>query len=109
MRMKITLHLILACGLIGAISSCKKEEYKGDAVFWQKTGNTFGTTVVSIDGVSSNITSDYSSAPSCGASGCAVFNDLEVGSHSYSASDGTSTWNGSITITRDNCTKYELY
>lgn len=75
----------------------------GDAIFWQEAGTGFGNTVVSINGLSSNITADYTSVPPCSSSGCAVFNDLEIGTYSFSASDGTYNWNGTITITKDGC------
>ena len=74
-----------------------KTEY-GDVIFWQQTGSGFGITVVDIDGVTSNITSEYGSTPDCGSSGCAVFNNLETGTYNYSASDGTDSWSGYITI-----------
>jgi hypothetical protein len=93
--------------LIVSMSSCKKTKY-GNVVFWQLTGSGYGLTVVSLNGVTSNITSEYSSAPECGASGCAVFNSLEVGSYNYSASDGTSNWSGSIEVT-EGCKTMKLY
>ncbi|NBP74893.1 MAG: hypothetical protein EBR35_02705 [Flavobacteriales bacterium] len=88
-------------------SSCKKTKY-GDATFWQQTGSGYDLTVVNIDGVTSNITSEYPSAPSCGSSGCAVFNHLETGTYNYTASDGTATWSGTVDITED-CSTYRLY
>ena len=53
-----------------------KEELTGDVTFWQQTNSGYGITVVELDGNSANITSEYNSAPDCGASGCAVFNNL---------------------------------
>lgn len=81
---------------------------KGKVTFWQRTGSGFGITVVSINGVSSNITSEYSSTPSCGDAGCAVFSDLKIGAYAFTASDGTSSWNGNVTITKDGCLTMEL-
>ncbi len=81
---------------------------EGDVVFWQQVGSGFGATVVSLNGVTSNITSEYSSAPDCGASGCAVFNGLKVGSYNYTATDGSSTWSGSALVTKGTCLKIKL-
>jgi hypothetical protein len=88
-------------------SSCKKTEY-GNVTFWQRTGGEYDLTVVSIDGVTSNITSEYPEAPSCGASGCAVFNQLKTGTYNYTASDGTDSWSGKVTVT-EGCKTVELY
>jgi hypothetical protein len=81
---------------------------KGNAIFWQLTGSGHSVTVVSVNGITSNITSEYSSAPSCGAAGCAVFNDLEIGTYNFGASDGTVNWSGTVTITKDGCTTKKL-
>ena len=89
------------------LSSCNKTKY-GNITFWQKTGSGYGVTVVSINGVTSNITSEKSSAPECGASGCAVFNQLETGTYDYTASDGTDNWSGQVTIV-EGCKTMELY
>lgn len=90
-----------------ALSSCNKTKY-GNVTFWQATGSGFGTTVVSLDGISSNISSEYDVAPSCGSSGCAVFNELETGTYNYSATDGVDTWSGTVTVT-EGCKTIELY
>ena len=80
----------------------------GDVTFWQELGSGYGITVVEIEGVTSVITSEYNSAPDCGQAGCAVFNNLDGGTHSYVASDGVYTWSGSVFI--DNgCLTLELY
>ena len=89
------------------MSSCNKTKY-GNVTFWQRTGGGYGITVVNLNGVSSNITSEYSSAPDCGESGCAVFNKLETGTYDYTASDGTDTWSGQVTVT-EGCKTVELY
>ncbi|MEN9915056.1 MAG: hypothetical protein RL528_1823 [Bacteroidota bacterium] len=105
--MKTTLLFTLILTVI-LFSSCKKTKY-GDAIFWQQTGSGYGPTVVSIDGVSSNITSEYLTSPSCGTSGCAVFNHLETGTYNFTASDGTATWSGTVNITEDGCATKRLY
>lgn len=80
----------------------------GNAIFWQASGSGFGATVVQVNGITSNITSEYSSAPDCNAAGCAVFNGLKVGVYNYTASDGSSSWSGTITINKDVCLTLEL-
>jgi hypothetical protein len=89
------------------LSSCHKTKY-GNVTFWQKTGGGFGITVVSLNSVTSNITSEYNSAPGCGTSGCAVFNQLETGTYNYSATDGTSSWSGTVDVV-EGCKTVELY
>jgi hypothetical protein len=106
MKTKTTLFLLTAALMVG-FAACNKTKY-GDVVFWQQTGSGYGITVVSVDGVTSNITSEYGAAPSCGSSGCAVFNGLDVGTYNYTASDGTDTWSGSVTVT-EGCTTFRLY
>ncbi len=104
--MKTKIFLFGALILIGA-SSCNKTKY-GNVTFWQQLGSGFGVTVVTIDGVSSNITSEYNGAPACGETGCAVFNQLETGTYDYAATDGTDVWSGTVTID-EGCTTVELY
>ncbi len=90
------------------LASCKKEKF-GNVTFWQQTGSGYGITVVNLNGVTSNITSEYDSAPSCGTSGCAVFNQLETGTYNYTASDGTNSWSGTVTVKEDGCTTMQLF
>lgn len=89
------------------LASCNKTK-TGDVTFWQQTGSGYGVTVVSVNGVTSNITSEYGAAPSCGTSGCAVFNGLDEGTYNYTATDGTANWSGSVTIT-EGCKTVKLY
>lgn len=88
------------------LTSCNKTKY-GNVTFWQKIGSGYGITVVSLNGVSSNITSETSAAPSCGAAGCAVFNKIETGTYNFTASDGTDNWAGQITV-KEGCETQEL-
>ena len=92
--------------IIFFMSNCSKTDY-GDAIFWQQTGSGFGITVVEINGVTSNISSEFNFPPDCGSSGCAVFNNLETGTYNFSASDGTNNWAGAITVS-EGCLKKEL-
>lgn len=101
------LFLLSLFGVLFFISSCNKTKY-GNVTFWQKTGSGYGITVVSLNGVTSNITSEKSAAPECGASGCAVFNQLETGTYDYTASDGTDSWSGKVTVI-EGCKTVELY
>ena len=87
------------------LQSCTKT---GDVTFWQATNSGFGITVVELSGITSNITSEYSAAPNCGDSGCAVFNGLEEGLYSYSASDGSAVWYGTVDV-ESGCLTLELY
>ena len=104
MKKIIKLSIVLFTTIL--FSNCTKVKY-GDVTFWQQTGSGYGITVVDIDGVTSNITSEYGSIPDCGSSGCAVFNNLETGTYNFSATDGTNNWTGAITIS-EGCTKREL-
>jgi hypothetical protein len=106
-KVSLFFAVLTAFVLTASLSSCVKTKY-GNVVFWQMSGSGYGITVVSLNGVTSNITSEYSSAPECGASGCAVFNSLEEGTYNYTASDGTSNWSGSIEIT-EGCKTMKLY
>jgi hypothetical protein len=105
--MKKTILLASTAMLLMIISSCGKVK-TGNVTFWQQSGSGYGVTVVSLNSVTSNITSEYASAPACGQAGCAVFNGIEEGTYTYSASDGTSNWNGSITIS-EGCKTMQLY
>ncbi len=99
---------ILLLSMIGfSVLSCRKTK-TGDVTFWQASGSGYDITVVSLNGNSANITSEYSSAPSCGTSGCAVFKGLEEGSYSYSASDGSYNWSGNIEV-KEGCKTVQLY
>ena len=106
--MKRLLFAAFAITMLFAISSCSKTEY-GEVTFWQFTGSGYGVTTVTLDGSSSNISSEYNGTPSCGASGCAVFSNVETGTYSYSATDGFDSWAGSVTISADQCLTVELY
>ncbi|MFM1771091.1 MAG: hypothetical protein RLZZ71_233 [Bacteroidota bacterium] len=105
--MKRNLFFAIVAIVTLTLASCGKIK-TGDVTFWQQTGSGYGVTVVSVDGITSNITSEYGAAPSCGSSGCAVFNGLDEGTYNYTATDGTDTWSGSVTVT-EGCTTVRLY
>ncbi len=89
------------------LSSCNKIKY-GDVTFWHTTASPHGFVAVTIDIDTKDITSEYTSAPDCGSSGCAVFNDLETGDYNYTATDGFDSWSGIVDIT-EGCLTIELY
>lgn len=97
------------------ISSCTKDditstppETSGQAMFWIASDLGVGTISVSCNGSTKTFNSYYSSgAPSCGASGAANFT-LIPGTYSYSASGGSLTWSGSITVTSGGCSKLQF-
>jgi hypothetical protein len=105
--MKKTILLASTAMLLIIISSCGKVK-TGNVTFWQQSGSGYGVTVVSLNSVTSNITSEYASKPACGEAGCAVFNGIEEGTYTYSASDGTSSWEGTTVIT-EGCKTIQLY
>jgi PKD repeat protein len=80
----------------------------GNVTFWQMTGSGYAETAVELNGITSTITGENDAAPSCGASGCAVFNNIKVGTYNYAASDGNATWSGTVKVTKNGCTTIEL-
>jgi len=72
----------------------------GDVTFWTNQDLGCGNIKVTITSYGSGtITSYYSSAPNCGATGCANFTGLAFGAYSFSAtSDGGCTWSGNIQV-----------
>jgi major membrane immunogen (membrane-anchored lipoprotein) len=98
-------------------TSCKKEDLlppiptgpdSGEGMFWTASDLGCGNITVTIGGISKVITSYYNTTiPDCTASGAATFN-LTPGTYSYTASCPGLSWNGSITITANGCTKIQL-
>jgi hypothetical protein len=105
--MKSKLFVLILLMLSFTMFGCRKERL-GEVTFWQASGSGYGITVVELNGVSSNITSEYNTAPNCGASGCAVFKGLPIGKHSYYATDGNSVWSGQVDIF-EGCLTLELF
>jgi hypothetical protein len=65
--------------------------------FWSNfNGSPISVTVNSV--YRGQISSYYSTSPSCNASGCVSIPFSTTGSYSYSATDGTYNWSGSGTI-----------
>lgn len=91
-----------------ANSSVIVEHKTGQVSFWQSGTPSYGITEVVINNISRYITSDYPDGiPDCDRDGCANFT-LPSGTYNFHASDGTYQWNGSVTITGDGCTKFQL-
>lgn len=83
-------------------------ETTGEAMFWIASDLGVGSITVSCNGVSRTFNNYYSSgAPNCGATGAANFT-LNPGTYNYTASGGTKTWSGSITVNSGGCSKMQL-
>jgi hypothetical protein len=77
-------------------------------MFWTGSDLGVGAITVNCNGTSRTLNSYYSSgAPSCGASGAANFT-LNPGTYAYTASGGSLTWSGTITVTAGGCSKLQL-
>jgi hypothetical protein len=79
----------------------------GNVVFWKDASCACGTTTIIIGTVAAQITTNTSTVPVCGDLNTATFK-LRIGNYSYSATDGTKTWNGNITITKYSCLGLQL-
>jgi major membrane immunogen (membrane-anchored lipoprotein) len=112
---KLIMALLVAFGFM-ILNSCTDEATPsptpppttGDAMFWIASDLGVGPITVYCNGSSQTFNSYYSSgAPSCGASGAANFS-LNPGTYPFTASAGSSTWSGSITVTAGGCSKMQL-
>ena len=80
----------------------------GQATFWVASDLGVGNITVTCNNATQTITGFSSTGvPSCGASGCANFN-LNPGTYTFSASGGSLTWNGTITVTSGVCSKQQF-
>jgi hypothetical protein len=93
-------------------SSAEKDNssciYKGNAVFW--TNVNFGENIeVTVNGQTALITAYYSTAPTCGGSGCANFL-FAPATYAFSAQtvSGSYTWNGNVVINSKGCSSLQL-
>jgi hypothetical protein len=79
------------------------------AVYTTRATTQTGSTTVTIDNVTAgSLTTYFTSAPTCGASGT-VTKTLSVGSHTLSAADGTLTWGPTtFSITAGGCVTFAL-
>lgn len=86
-------------------------DVRGEATFWMSSGNN--TVDVKVDGIAIGaISSNYSSRPSCAASGTASKSLLTEGVHSFSAKENRlllpRSWSGSINVIGGQCTTQQL-
>jgi len=90
-----------------ATKSVSLKEATGQLTIW--TSNCSVNQInVSIDGTAAGtITNCYTSIPACAATGC-VTATLKVGSHSIYATDGNVSWNGTMTVTVNGCSTFQL-
>lgn len=82
----------------------------GEATFWVESDLGCGSITVNVSGYGSKtITSYFSSGtPDCGSSGTATYN-LPSGTYSYSASCSGKTWEGTIEVGSNTCSRMQLY
>lgn len=81
----------------------------GDVMFWTDESTVYNITVT-LRGIDKKITGYYYSAPSyCGASGCATYNDIEVGTYSFTAENLLYSWSGTVTVYDGQCSRMLLY
>jgi len=97
------------------MASCHKDNrgnndgYVSNLTFWTASNCSPNPITVTINGQSS-IMSDYfpNVVPGCGTQGCANFN-LGAGSYSYSATNGDTTWTGTVSVDKGSCTLQQLF
>ena len=83
-------------------------ELQGKVSFYTTRDAGGGNITVNCGGLTSLITSYYSSGdPGCSASGCANFS-LNAGTYSFSASSASGTWSGQVTVQPGRCSTQEL-
>ncbi len=80
----------------------------GSISFWQSGTPAYGNTIVTINGITGNITVNKPNGiTNCTTSGCANF-ILPTGTYSFAASDGSTNWSGNATILADQCVTMKL-
>ena len=83
----------------------------GDVIFWINSDFGCGPITVNLSGVGTRtINGFWNAAPDCtdlGAGG--NFNDVPPGNYSFSASCSSLSWNGTVTISDNTCTRFQLY
>ena len=93
-------------------ASCRKDEGNFGATnltIWTATNCSPNPITVTVGGKTTAMTEYYPNAPAtCGSPGCANFN-LAAGTYTYSATNGDTTWQGSVSVTKNGCTLQQLY
>ena len=80
----------------------------GQITVWTSNGGVNQISVSIDNSAAGTITQYYvGGSPGCAATGC-VTATLKVGSHTISATDGVFSWSGTMTVTRDGCSQFEL-
>lgn len=80
----------------------------GNIIFWINSDMGCGNINVTLQGQgSSSISNFYASSPNCGASGCANFT-VAPGTYNFTANCGDYSWDGSVTVSEDQCYKMQL-
>ncbi len=94
--------------------SCQEEqtvdptEMLGDVTFFTDCPLGNGVIYVTFRNATMQITRGYGDTPSCGAQGCATFENVPIGTYSYKATMGLTVWNGEVTIYEGLCSKINL-
>ncbi len=93
------------------LSSCKNSDSSstGDVMFWMDESNPWITRVEFRNSIKSITKYYYTTPSSCGASGCATFNDIPKGTYTYYAENSYYYWSGTVTVSKNTCTKMRLY
>lgn len=98
-------------GSTTATRSLSVNDVRGTGTFWMKTGDYYVDVTVD-DKYLLTITSNYSSAPSCGANGTASFTFLTQGVHNFTAKEKGRTfpksWSGTIGVVAGQCSTMQL-
>ncbi len=82
-------------------------EAKGSVLFWAAWPPSAIT--VTLNGQVSYITQHHTSAPDCGDSGCANFDNLTPGTYNFTATDnGSNNWASTVTIYSGTCSTMQL-
>jgi hypothetical protein len=100
------------------LSQCKKSDNDSTPtpvadtdthiIFWSSVFIPASGITVTCNGETKNISIYYfSGSPACGESGNATFN-LKAGTYPYTASQGSQSWTGSITVGVNECKKVDL-
>ncbi|MEI2759098.1 MAG: hypothetical protein V9G42_06640 [Bacteroidia bacterium] len=116
--MKKLSTVILLILVVFALSQCKKSDNDSTPtpvadtdthiIFWSSVFIPASGITVTCNGETKNISIYYfSGSPACGETGNATFN-LKAGTYPYTASQGSQSWSGSITVGINECKKVDL-
>jgi len=109
--------LFSALAAILLIASCRKDDqnnnynnYPGyNLTFWTATNCSPNPITVTVDSQTAVMTEFFANTiPACGAQGCANFS-LPTGTYTYSATNGDTTWTGSVSVTKGGCTMQQFF